>query len=58
MPESLAYDITRVMFEKQQELAAIHPEAGKLSLQTATTGSPAPLHPGAVRYFRQRGIQP
>ena len=58
MPEPLAYDITRVMFEKQPELAAIHPEAGKLSLHTATTGSPAPFHPGAVRYFRERGIQP
>ena len=27
MPEELAYDITRVLFEKQPELAAIHPEA-------------------------------
>ena len=58
MPEALAYDITRVMFEKQLELAAIHPEASKLSLQTATAGSPAPFHPGAMRYFRERGIQP
>ena len=54
MPEQLAYDITRVMFEKQQELAAIHPEAAKLSLQTARTGSPAPFHPGAQRYFQEK----
>lgn len=56
MPEQLAYDITRVMFEKQQELAAIHPEAAKLSLETATTGSPAPFHPGAARYFREKQV--
>ena len=51
MPEQLAYDITRILFEKQPELAAIHPEARNLSLDTATTGSPAPFHPGAARYF-------
>lgn len=55
MPEALAYDITRVMFEHQSELAAIHPEARNLSLATATSGSPAPFHPGARRYFAEKG---
>lgn len=58
MPEQLAYDITRVLFEKQPELANIHPEARNLSLQTATKDSPAPFHPGAVRYYREKGITP
>jgi TRAP transporter TAXI family solute receptor len=56
MPEPLAYDITRVLFEKQPELAGIHPEARKLSLQTATSGSPVDFHPGALRYYREKGI--
>jgi TRAP transporter TAXI family solute receptor len=56
MPEQLAYDITRLLFEKQTELAAIHPEARNLSLATATTGSPAEFHPGAAKYFREKGI--
>ena len=54
-PEALAYDITRVMFEHAAELAAIHPEARNLSLETASSGSPAPFHPGAARYFTERG---
>jgi TRAP transporter TAXI family solute receptor len=58
MPEPLAYDITRLMFEKQPELAAIHPEARNLSLQTAVTGSPADFHPGALRYYREKGTHP
>ena len=58
MPEPLAYDITRLLFEKQQELAAIHPQARELSLDTALTGSPVPFHPGAIRYYRERGVWP
>ena len=56
MPDDLAYDITRVIFEKQMELAAIHPEARKLSLEAATRGSSAEFHPGAVRYYREQGV--
>ena len=56
MPEDLAHDITRVLFEKQPELATIHPQAKVLSVKTATTGSPIPFHPGAIRYYRERGV--
>ncbi len=55
MDEQLAYDITRVLFEKQPELAAIHPEARNLTLVTATKGSPAAFHTGALRFYRGKG---
>ena len=56
MPEPLAHDITRLLFDKQRELAAIHPQATDLSLPTAVTGSPIPFHPGAIRYYREQGV--
>lgn len=58
MPEQLAYDITRLLFEKQGELAGIHPEARNLSLDGALAGSPVDFHPGAERYYRERGKMP
>lgn len=54
MSDDLALDITRLLFEKKAELVAIHPEAGHLAIDTARTGSPAPYHPGALRYYRER----
>jgi hypothetical protein len=55
MAEELAYDLTRTLFDRQPDLAAIHPEARHLALERALQGSPAPFHPGAVRYYRERG---
>ena len=54
MPDDLAFDITRVLFEKKAELAAIHPEARQLSLERASAGSPADYHPGALRYYAEQ----
>jgi len=55
MDEALAYELTRTLFERQPELVAIHPEARHLSLETAVVGSPAPFHPGAIRFYREKG---
>ena len=56
MDEDLAYQITKALFERQSELIAIHPQAKLLTLETATGNSPAPFHPGAIRYYRERGV--
>ncbi len=55
MEEDLAYRLTRTLFERQEALVAIHPEARHLSLESATRGSTAPFHPGAIRYYKERG---
>ena len=56
MPEQLAYDITKTLFEQQATLASIHPQARELALDKALTGATVPFHPGAIRYYRERGV--
>ena len=55
MSDELAHAITRVLFDKQAELVAIHSEAKNLTLETATQGSPIPFHPGATQFYREKG---
>ena len=55
MDAQLAYDLTRVLFDHHDQLAAVHPMAAILSLETATAGSPVPFHDGAIRYYREQG---
>lgn len=52
MPADLAEAITRAIFEHHDELGAIHPQARTLTLESASTRSPAPFHPGAIEYYR------
>jgi uncharacterized protein len=56
MADPLAYDITRILFDKQRDLAAIHPQARTLNLKAAVSGSPIPFHPGAIRFYRERHV--
>ena len=55
MDLEVARRITEALFDGYDELAAIHPMAALLSLETAVTGSPVPFHEGAVAYYRDRG---
>lgn len=58
MDEEMAYNITKAIFENQETLAAAHPEANNLSLETGLSSTALPYHPGALRYFEEQGITP
>jgi TRAP transporter TAXI family solute receptor len=53
----LAYQITKLIFERRAELAQVHKEAANITLTGAAGRSPVPFHPGAIRYFRERGVE-
>ena len=53
---NLAYQITKLFYEKRSELAQFSYAAQYISLIGLAGRSPVPFHPGAVRYFQERGV--
>ncbi len=59
MDEKLAHDLAKTIFERKADLAAVHAEAKNIDLaKQLEVGSPVPFHPGAERYFKEKGLKP
>lgn len=56
VPDDVVYMILDIMFKHLDELRAAHARAQAISLEKALEGMPIPLHPGAVKYYRDKGI--
>ena len=58
MPADLAYNLTKILLEKRDDLAKVHKEAlnVKPELQSLKR-SGVPFHPGALKYFAEKGIK-
>src|ERR1700704_2753807 len=54
--DDLAYQMTKLIFESLPELANSHVAGKEIKLETAAMGSPVPLHPGAIRYYKEKGL--
>ncbi len=54
--DDLAYQMTKLVFENLPDLASAHAAAKEISVEGAPKGSPIPLHPGAERYYREKGL--
>jgi TRAP transporter TAXI family solute receptor len=58
MKGDLVYDIVKTLFDHKPELVKVHKEARYLGLEPqAAGGSPIPFHPGAIRYFTEKGLK-
>jgi len=55
MPESLAYRLTKSLFDALPALAEAQRTARLIDIGRAPT-TPIPLHPGAARYYRERDL--
>lgn len=57
MPEGLAYEITKLVMEKNPEMKGIHATAVETVPGNADKNKFLPYHPGAVKYFDEIGIK-
>lgn len=56
LSEDKAYEITKAIWENRNEWKDVHAVAKDITLDIALEGVPTPLHPGAVKYYKEKGI--
>ena len=54
--EATAYQMTKLFYESLPEMIASHSAAKDISLKDAAKNSPVPLHPGAAKYYKEKGL--
>ena len=57
MSDTLAYTITKTILENNAAMVKGHPAARETIAANATRNSFLPFHPGAVRYYKEKGIK-
>lgn len=58
MDDKTAYNIVKTIFDKREDLIAVHKEAANFKLENQkASASPVPFHPGAVKYFAEKGVK-
>ena len=54
--DETVYQMTKQLFENLDTMVAAHKAASAIKLETAINGMPLPLHPGAERFYKEKGL--
>jgi uncharacterized protein len=54
--EATAYQMTKLFYESLPEMIASHSAAKDISLKDAAKNPPVPLHSGAAKYYKEKGL--
>lgn len=57
LPEDMVYNLVKATFEHQDYLLKVYPGAKYTTAENAVKYSPIPFHPGAVKYFKEIGLE-
>ncbi|MCF6094139.1 TAXI family TRAP transporter solute-binding subunit [Microaerobacter geothermalis] len=57
LPEDVVYNLTKLMYEKKDEIAKGHARGEQINLDSALDGVTLPLHPGAEKYYKEKGLK-
>jgi TRAP transporter TAXI family solute receptor len=56
LPDHVAYNIVKTMFEKKEDMVRVHKEAENFDFKHQTNAAAViPFHPGAAKYFAEKG---
>jgi len=53
----VVYSLTKALFDNQAELASAHAKGKELNLKYAVKGVSIPFHPGALKYYKEKGLK-
>ena len=56
LSDAMAYEVTKALYENTEILGQVHPKGKEISLKTALQSISIPLHPGAEKYYREKGV--
>ncbi len=56
LSEKLVYDMLKTVFDNLSFVADSHAQAKTMSLKSALTAMSVPLHPGAAKFYKEKGI--
>jgi len=54
--DDVVYNMTKALFENQADLAAAHAKGKELNMEKASRGVSIPFHPGAVKFYKEKGL--
>ena len=54
--DEMAYQVVKALYENTETLGKVHPKGKEISLKSALESISVPLHPGAIRYYREKGL--
>jgi TRAP transporter TAXI family solute receptor len=56
VPDEVVYAITKEVFDNFEAFKKLHPAYGVLTKENMLEGMSAPIHPGAMKYFKEAGL--
>lgn len=56
LPDDVAYAVVKALYENTETLGKVHPKGKEIDIKTALESISVPLHPGAEKYYREKGL--